>query len=284
MRKKLLFSSLMATKNLPIESSFMISVTILVKNSEETLKKTLESLKDFSEVLVFDTGSTDSTCLIAKSFSNVTLKVLPFKGFGPTHNEASAEATHDWVLSIDSDEVLSPELSKEVLSLTLEPKMVYCIPRHNYFREKKVSCCSGWDHDEVLRLYNRKTTEFSNDLVHEKIKTEGLFIKKLENPLLHTPYRSYEDFLSKMQTYSTLFANMYQGKKRSSTLKAFAHSLIAFLKSYLLKRGIFGGSTGLIISFYNAHVTWYKYLKLTEKNHGINNQKTKRKTGHLDLL
>lgn len=240
----------------------VISVTILTKNSQETLAKTLNSLKNFLEVIVYDTGSTDQTLTLARQFTNVKVIEGPFLGFGPTHNLASSKATYDWILSIDSDEVLSEALSEEILSLSLDPNTLYELQRHNFFNGKQILGCGGWHPDPVLRLYNRRSTSFSNDAVHEKLLHKHLGITSLSAPLLHTPYRTIDDFLHKMQLYSTLFASQHQGKKSSSALKALLHSYAAFCKSYFLKRGFLDGQEGLIISLYNAHTTFYKYLKL----------------------
>ncbi|MBS3904333.1 MAG: glycosyltransferase family 2 protein [Simkania sp.] len=240
----------------------MISVTILTKNSAETLQATLESLSAFPEVLVVDTGSTDHTIDIAKRFPNVRIILEHFQGFGPLHNKASSMAAHDWVLSIDSDEVLSSDLAHEILSTQLQPSCIYAIDRHNYFNGKWIRCCAGWYPDRIVRLYHRKQTRFSDDAVHEKIIPQGLRTIHLKGALLHTPYRSIDSFLSKMQTYSTLFAEQNIHKKQSSLTSALVHAVAAFFKNYFLKKGILGGKEGLIISLYNAQTTYYKYVKL----------------------
>ncbi len=238
----------------------MISVTILTKNAEQTLKSTLESLKGFLEVLVYDSGSSDKTLEIASSFPNVRLIQGPFSGFGPTHNKASSLATYDWILSIDSDEILSEGLAQEILNLQLDPQIVYQLNRRNFFNGKWIRV---WSPDPVVRLYNRNMTHFSDDVVHEKVLSSPLHVHPLASPLLHTPYRSIDDFLSKMQLYSTLFAEQNRGKKSSLT-KAVLHGGAAFLRSYVLKRGFLGGKEGAIISFYNGHTAFYKYLKLLQ--------------------
>jgi glycosyltransferase involved in cell wall biosynthesis len=242
----------------------MISVTILVKNSQDTLEKTLASLKDFPEVIVVDTGSTDLTLEIAKKFPNVRIFNRTFKGFGPSHNEASNLASHEWILSIDSDEVLSSELSEEILSLKLDPHCVYSLSRHNYFNGKHIKWGGGWYPDPVIRLYHRQTTQFTDDAVHEKVISKGLTLVSLKGALYHTPYRQISDFLTKMQTYSSLFAEE-KSARPPSILKAIFHAWFAFFKSYVLKRGFLGGKEGFIISAYNSHTTFYKYLKLAEK-------------------
>ncbi len=241
----------------------MISVTILTKNCGRCLGRTLESASSFDEVIILDTGSTDDTLEVAKSFPNVTIHHSPFIGFGPSHNLATSLAKNDWILSIDSDEILSPPLIEEIQSLSLSTKAVYSIQRHNYFNGKHIKWCGGWHPDWVARLYHRKQTKFNDAMVHEKILINGLKVIALKNSMIHVPYREMNDFLHKMQAYTTLFAQHKKGK--SSLLKAILHSKFAFFKSYVLKRGFLGGKEGYIISSYNAHTAFYKYLKLSEK-------------------
>jgi len=244
-----------------------ISIQILTKNAENTLHATLQSVVEFPEVILLDTGSTDTTLSIATKFSNVRVYCVEFKGFGLLHNEAAALASYDWILSIDSDEQLSTELKQEILNLSLEnERSVYSMRRNNFFNKKRIRCCSGWHPDWVVRLYHRKKTKFSDDLVHEKILTEGMHLVSLRASLEHYPYNSISDFLNKMEKYSSLFAHQYRNTKRSSLSIALLHSLAAFFKNYILKRGIFGGKEGFIISLYNAQMTYYKYIKLAELN------------------
>jgi hypothetical protein len=95
---------------------------------------------------------------------------------------------------------------------------------------------------------------------------KDLTIKKLNSPIYHYSYEKIEDFLRKMQKYSTLFAKQYHLKKKSSTFKAIYHAIFTFFKTYFLKRGFLDGKEGVIISTYNANAAFYKYLKLAEIN------------------
>src|SRR5580692_2654811 len=131
----------------------MISVTILTKDSSETIAKTLDSCCGFYEVIVCDTGSKDETLQIATQYPNVRIVEKPFEGFGPSHNAAVQEASHDWILSIDSDEVFSEELFQEIQGLALNPDTVYSLFRSNYFRGKCIKGCAGWYPDRVIRLF-----------------------------------------------------------------------------------------------------------------------------------
>lgn len=244
----------------------MISVTILTKNSARYLAEVLKALADFDEVVVYDNGSTDSTLNVAAAFPNVTIHRGDFQGFGPTHNSASALAAHDWILSIDSDEVVTPEMVRAIKSLPLDdPKKVYSFPRHNYYNGTFIRWC-GWYPDRQVRLYNRTATLFSSAQVHEAIIVTGMRHEALEAPLRHYSYGSHADFLTKMQSYSDLFAKQNAGKKRSSPYHAIFHGLAAFFKAYIIKRGILGGYEGFVISVYNGNTAFYKYLKLYEAN------------------
>lgn len=243
----------------------MITVTILTKNSEKYLKEVLASVASFDEVLLFDNGSTDQTLEIASRFPNVNVYKGKFEGFGPTHNKASSLAKNDWILSLDSDELLTNELVKEIGNQTLDPKNVYSIPRHNYYRTTFIRWC-GWYPDRQIRIYNRLKTRFTDAQVHEAVIAESLHEVSLNAPIIHYSYANLSDFLNKMQSYSDLFAKQNVGKKSSTPWKALRHGIFAFFKSYILKRGILGGYAGFVISTYNANTAFYKYLKLYEAN------------------
>ncbi len=244
-------------------ASIKISVTILTKNSSLHIQKVLDSLQRFDEVVVYDTGSHDDTLIIAEQYPNVKISRGEFIGFGPTHNRATEQARHDWILSIDSDEVMTQDLVEEIAALQLRGSAVYSIARNNFYRGKWITGC-GWYPDRVVRLYNRRSTSFSDDLVHEKVILNQCTLRKLRAPLLHYPYHTIDDFLRKMQSYSTLFAQQNQGRKKGSFLQAIGHGLAACFKSYILKRGIMLGSEGLEISLYNGITAYYKYLKLRD--------------------
>ncbi len=243
----------------------MISVTVLTFNSEETLGACLRSLEAFDDVVILDTGSKDRTVEIAKSFSNVRVFFDKFCGFGQLHNVATSYAKHDWILSIDADEVMSPESINEIRSLSLDDKIVYGVLFRNYFNGKWIRFC-GWYPEHKLRMYNRRVTRFTDDFVHESIVTRGLKVVYLKQPVAHFSYRKISHFLTKMENYSELFGEQNRGKRKSSLSKAIAKSWAAFFRSYFLKRGFLSGKEGYIISRYQADVAYYKYLKLDEKN------------------
>lgn len=250
----------------------MISAVVLTKNSSRTLEPLLKALEPL-DVILFDTGSTDTTLDIAKKFSNVQVFSRKMEdigsksgvGFGFLKNEAASLAKYDWIFSIDSDELPSQNLIDYILKSSLDPKTVYSFPFHNYYKNKRIYGC-GWHPESHVRLYNRTHTRISDDLVHEKIVEEGCVVQTLPFPIQHFSYLCIDDFLNKMQRYSSLFADQNHKRKKSSFCKALGHGIFTFFKSYILKRGIIDGKEGIIISWYNASVAFVKYLKLDEKN------------------
>ena len=244
-----------------------ISATILTKNSAAHLAETLGALAWCDEVVIFDTGSTDDTLAIARRAVNVVVHQLsgPFPGFGRAHQHAVALARHDWILSIDSDEVVSAELAREITNLKLDPHVVYTVPFHNYFNGRLITSC-GWFPDRHERLFNRTVTNFCSSAVHERVQPKDLTVELLQGAVRHYSYDSSDDFLRKMRAYSQLFAQQNVGRKSGGPVKAVSRSVWAFIKSYFFERGIFDGAEGLIISAYKAQTVFWKYTLLHEAN------------------
>ena len=241
-----------------------ISVVILASNSEATIKNTLNSLKNFDDVVVYINNSTDDTLKISKSFNNVNIVNGEFRGFGWSKNKAATFAKYDWILSLDSDEVLSKDFVKNLQNLTLDKKVVYRIYRVNFYKDYEIKHC--WGDEKIERLYHRKVTSFTNDSVHERIITNNLNIKDLKGKVFHYPYSSIEQFVEKANRYSTLFAKNNVGKKSSSPTKAFFNSIYSFIKTYIFKKGFLDGYVGLVIAYSHAVTNFYKYIKLYELN------------------
>lgn len=244
-----------------------ITATILTKNSESLLADVLQALEWCDEIVVLDTGSTDRTLLIAAEFANVRCHLLdgPFPGFGRAHRRAVELARNDWILSVDSDEIVTPNLVTEIVALRLDARTVYTIPFQNFYHDRHITTC-GWSPDRHERLFNRKATNFCSSEVHERVQTGTLKVAPLRHAIAHYSYRSTDDFLRKMSAYSRLFAEQHAGKKSASPAKAVVRSLWAFFKSYVLERGFLQGTAGLTISAYKSQVVFWKYLMLHEAN------------------
>ncbi len=243
-----------------------ISVTILTKNSQKYIHECLSALVAFDEVVILDNGSSDKTIEVANSFTNVKVYTNDFIGFGPLKQLAVSYTTNEWVLSVDSDEIFSQELVSEILSLELDKSTIYSILRDNYYNKKLVKCC-GWENDVVERLFSKNRTNFNDKQVHEGITiSDNMKIEQLQNRFKHYTFDSSSELLSKMDKYSTLYAQENKNKKKSSPLKALLSGFFTFFKSYILQKGFLYGYEGILISISNANGAFYKYIKLYEEN------------------
>lgn len=241
-----------------------ISAVIIVKNGAKTIANTLDSLKEFNDVVVYDNGSTDGTQEITKKYDNVNLIEGDFLGFGPTKNKAVSYAKHDWILILDSDEVIDETLLQTLKSKKLNKNCVYLLNFQAYYKDIRIKHC-GWS-NQKKRIYHRHVTRLNDNLLHENIIDKGLMLVELQGNVKHYSYSSISDFIIKSDRYSTIFANENVGKKSSSPFKAFANATSTFIKIYILKKGFLDGYAGLVVSVSQATSNFYKYIKLYEKN------------------
>ncbi|MEA3288890.1 MAG: glycosyltransferase family 2 protein [Campylobacterota bacterium] len=242
-----------------------ISAVVLAKNNEDTLTNTLESLKGFDDVVVYDNGSTDGSLDIAKSFSNVNLIQGEFKGFGWTKNKAASYAKNDWIIIIDSDEVVDSELFETLKNKELKKDTVYQLNFKAFYKDIQVKYC-GWNNQKIKRVYSKTVTKYNDNDVHEDIITDGLKMEVLKGNVEHYSYHTISQFVIKADRYSTLFAKNNAGKKKSSPTKAFLNGIYSFIKTYFFKRGFLDGYVGLIIAYSHMVTNFYKYIKLYELN------------------
>lgn len=245
----------------------MISITMLTRDSARFLDQALAALRDFDEIIVLDNGSTDNTLEIASRYPNVKIVQHEFIGFGPLKNMAAQAAKHDWILNVDSDEIITSELEEELRAMSLDPASVYTVPILNHYRGKPIRGC-GWGGMRKRRLYNKVRTRFRDDQVHEKLEIPvGMqTTDTIRHPLHHYMYNSVHQLLHKMQLYSALFAEQHVGRRKASVTGASLHALWAFIRDYFLKRGFLDGAEGWLICVTAANVVFYKHLKLREAN------------------
>lgn len=241
-----------------------ISCVLIAKDAQSTIKRVLDSLSIFEDVVLYSNNSTDNTDTIASQYSNVNLVKGDFLGFGPTKNKAASYAKNDWILSLDSDEVVSDTFLQSLKSIELNKQNAYSILRANYYKETQVKYC--WGNDIIVRLYNRVITSFTDLKVHEYIKEENVQIEQIDGIVKHYPYSTITDFIIKLDRYSTIFAEDNVNKKSSSPLKAILNAKFSFFKTYILKRGFLDGYAGLVIAFSHMATNFYKYIKLYELN------------------
>ncbi len=242
-----------------------LSVTIITKNEEANIGRCLESVKWADEIVVVDSGSTDSTIEICQRYNCKIIKT-EWLGFGPTKHLAVEHASHDWIFSIDSDEQVTPELHHQIVQLFSSE------PTHNSYRIKRASFYlgqrikySGWNSDYPVRIFNKKYGQFNNKPVHESVEVPGER-GTLRGPLLHYTYPTVSSHIAKMNRYSDLSADdaVAHGKK-SSVTGAVCRGLAKFVKMYVIKRGFLDGTAGFILAKNSAFGVYLKYLKIWQQ-------------------
>ena len=251
-----------------MQNTANISAVILVKNAEKTIAECLESLSAFGEVVLLDNGSTDATLDIAAKYPNVKIFHEPnFCGFGKMKNIALSKATNDRILSIDSDEVLMPEIVSHINAMQLNDNTVVALSRLNYYGNRCMKCC-GWYPDYVWRIFNRKYTRFNENIVHEGVETkpdtQKVYIK---DAIKHYAADSMESIIQKMNRYTTLSAQEKHKKgKKASVIGAIFRFIHTFNMNYFFRLGIFYGYKGFVVSLLNASGSFYRHMKLYELN------------------
>lgn len=241
-----------------------VSVVMIVKNAEMTIKTSLDELKAFDEVILYLNNTSDSTHEIAQNYDNVKIIEGDFLGFGPTKNKAATYAKNDWILSLDSDEVLTSDFINNLKDTRLDSQRVYTILRSNFYKKQEIKHC--WGNDVIVRLYNRTATQFTEKKVHEQIIKDAMKVENIDGTVKHFPYANITDFIIKLDRYSTIYAEDNVGKKSASPLKAISNAHFSFFKTYFLKRGFLDGYAGLVIAFSHMATNFYKYMKLYEAN------------------
>ena len=238
-----------------------ISATIITLNEEKNIRDCLESVKWVDELIVSDSGSTDKTVALCEE-AGARVYMDDWRGFGAQKNLAAGRARNDWILNIDADERVTPELRGEITALPKNGNDGYYIPRKNYFGKRWIRHC-GWWPDHNLRLYKRSAGGFSEKRVHEAVELDGPK-GYLKNPLIHRTYRDVEDYLKRMERYSTLAAEQMLAEGRSPRALDALRPYFTFLKMFVLKQGFLDGGTGLMLSRLYARYTGEKYSKLRE--------------------
>jgi glycosyltransferase involved in cell wall biosynthesis len=239
-----------------------LSVIIITKNESANIRACLESVAWADEIIVVDSGSTDGTLEIAREFTPHVHVHADWPGFGAQKNRALDYASKDWVLSLDADERVTPELRTEIEAVLQNAQADgYEIPRLSNFCGRFMRH-SGWHPDYVLRLFKRGKGRFSDALVHESVQMQGS-TARLHQPLLHYSYRDFEDVLSKLNSYSSAASTMLQRRgKKGSLAQAVVHGLWAFIRTYFLRAGFLDGREGFMLAVMNAENSYYRYIKL----------------------
>ncbi len=243
-----------------------LAVALIVKNEAQELPFCLNSVKDWvDEIIVLDSGSTDGTQAIAQSYGAKIYSNTHWPGFGKQRQLAQTYIKSDYVLWLDADERVTPELKAQIQAAVAsdESHTLYQLNRLSEVFGKKIHH-SGWYPDYVTRLYRTKDTQYDDSLVHESVVVPaGFTLKKLDGHLLHYTYKTLHQYLNKSASYAQAWAEQRAAKgKKASLWSACSHALARFFRMYILKRGFMDGKHGFLLAVLSAHSVFVKYAEL----------------------
>jgi glycosyltransferase involved in cell wall biosynthesis len=241
-----------------------LSVAIITLNAASQLEACLQSVRFADEVVVVDSGSTDGTPALAERHGARVIH-QDWLGFGPQKQFAVDAAHHDWVLCLDADERVSPELQAAIeIALNSPSTAAFRFPRCNRFLGRYLRHGEGYP-DWSLRLFDRRQACWSNDAVHEKVETNGRVVD-LTGDLLHDSAESLATYLTKQNRYTTLAAEMaLAAGKRASVGRIAISPLVRFIKFYFIRQGFRDGLPGLIHIAIGCFNSFMKYSKMLER-------------------
>lgn len=243
-----------------------ISVVIVCKNEAHIIGKTLQSVQSFAaEVLVYDTGSTDSTISIAQT-AGATVVQAPWEGYGPSKKKAILLASNDWVINLDADEVVDDEAQQNIKGLSLDnEKTCYRFAFKNFIGNRALKW-GEFGIDSHIRLFNRKQVLWNDSPVHEQLqKGEGVKEERVRGFILHYTMKDTVEFVQKSVNYALANAEAYfrRGKK-ATWVKQYLSPVVMFVKYYLIRLGFLDGWMGLFSARMAALYTYVKYARLRE--------------------
>lgn len=244
-----------------------LSVVIITKNEEKNLGRCLHSVKSIAdEIIVFDSNSTDDTLLIAKSFGAKTY-THPFEGYVKQKNLAIGKASHEWVLSLDADEALSPELEASIIAAKKTAvHNAYELKRLTNYCGKWIRHC-GWYPDRKIRLFRKGHGKWMGDQIHERwelFENAGT-IGELSGDLLHYSYYSFSDHIKQIEKFTEIAARAAVAKgKDCSLFKLWFGPKWRFFTDYVIRLGFLDGYSGYMVCKYSAWASFAKYSKMRQ--------------------
>ncbi|WP_342050654.1 MULTISPECIES: glycosyltransferase family 2 protein [unclassified Cupriavidus] len=239
-----------------------ISAVLITKNEAHNIAECLASVSWCDRAIIVDSGSTDGTVEIARSLGADVYQTDTWPGFGPQKNLALSKVQTEWVLSIDADERVTPELRDEILAAIESGSAdAYEMPRLSRFCGRFIRH-GGWYPDYLTRVFRVGKARFTDDLVHENVVADQP-VARLRTPLLHYTYDDFSQVLRKIDQYSTLGAQQaFRRGKTATVASALGHGVWAFLRTWVFRRGFLDGAQGLGVALMNGQASYYKYVKL----------------------
>lgn len=241
-----------------------ISAIIIAGSEEKNIADCLESVRWADEIVVVNSESADRTVEIAKRYTDKVF-IRKWEGYASQKAFSLEKANNEWVLSLDADERVSPELRDEIRDLDFSMADGFYIPRRNYFLNKVIRSC-GWSPDYQLRLFKKSKTKVTLRQVHEGFTVDG---KRghLKGELVHYTHTSITATLQKINEYSTLEAEEKSARIHVNGVKIFFKPLWAFFQHFIMRGGFRDGVHGLMVSIIHAMTKTQVYMKIWEMQH-----------------
>ena len=238
-----------------------ITGLIITLNEENNIGDVIENINFVDEIIVLDSFSTDKTVEIAQSYDNVSVIQNKFENFTDQRNLALDHAQHNWILFLDADERLTPELRHEIIDTVQQdnPAEAYYFYRKFMFKDKPLHF-SGWQTDKNIRLFKKDTARYSKErLVHEILRVKGR-TKTMKHKLIHYSYIDYYNYKQKMIDYAKLKAKeLYMKEVKPNFFHFYIKPAYKFLYIFLIRFGFLDGKRGFIICYLNALSVYYRY-------------------------
>jgi glycosyltransferase involved in cell wall biosynthesis len=241
-----------------------VSAIIITLNEEDRIGETIASLRFCDEVVVVDSGSTDTTCELATA-CGARVMVRDWTGYSDQKNYAAGMASHDWILSIDADERPSIELANEIVAWKSGDQTgevaAWSMPRKVQYLGRWISH-SGWYPDRKPRLYDRRRARWAPALVHEGLQIDGA-LARFDSDLLHFPYRSLAEHYATIDRYTRLAATELRERgRRFNPLRLILGPPLYFMKSFLIRGGCLDGFPGLRIAYMGARYIFLREFRI----------------------
>jgi len=242
-----------------------LSCAIITFNERDNIERTLQAIDFIEDIVVVDSGSTDGTLEILRTFPKIKLEVRTFESYQIQKNYAISLTKAPWVLALDADEVVSPELKEEILNLMEEESIDgFQIPRLTRYLGTWIRH-GGWYPNHQIRLFRKHKGRFKGGLVHEKVELNGN-LGTLNNPLFHFSYKNISDHIQFIDRYSDLFSEEeFRKGSKSSVLWAIGKGFFKMLWMYFFRFGFLDGKPGIILAILGFYYNFLKYVKLYEK-------------------
>jgi glycosyltransferase involved in cell wall biosynthesis len=245
------------------ETPMGLSALVITYNEEANIAACLDGLAWVDEIVVVDAMSTDRTCEIAAKYTPRVLS-RTWEGYAEARRYALARCSHEWVLSVDADERVTPELRQEIERTLRQPVHGgYLVPRKAFFLGRWIKHC-GWYPGYVLRLFKKDKAYVTDRKVHEGMRTRGT-VGRLKSPLLHYTYPSVPAYFARFDTYTSLAAQeLHERGRKAGPGDLLARPFFQFGKMYFAKLGLLDGWEGLVLCAFSGFYVFVKYAKLRQ--------------------